>query len=67
MNKKTEEKLKELLVEIGDIAKKEKCSISIFAKENGWVTGNNNHWELAKRKGFDFWTNDRGKTWTSLF
>ena len=67
MNQKTENRLKELVAEIGDIAKKEKCYIAVCAQKSGFASVNNNHWELPKKKGFDFWTNDRGKTWTSLF
>lgn len=65
MNKKTENRIKEILVELGEIATKEKCTISIYVKK-GYVSANNNYWDLSKRKGFEFWSEDKGATWTSL-
>jgi hypothetical protein len=67
MNKKTETKLKEILTELTEIAIKEKCSINVYAKNNGHCSAFNEYWELSKRKGFDFFTDDRGKTWINLF
>lgn len=65
MNKKTENRIKEILVELEAIATKEKCPISIYAKK-GYTSANNDYWQQSKRKGFAFWSGDKGATWTDL-
>lgn len=65
MTKKNKEKLKEILIELTKIAKKEKTTLDIRA-EDAYVTVNNNYWEVPKKSRINFHSFDGGQTWTDM-
>lgn len=65
MNKKNENRIKEMLAELSDIAKKEKTILSIYVRDD-YVSVNNDYWVKPKNKKISLTSLDRGKSWTGL-
>jgi ssRNA-specific RNase YbeY (16S rRNA maturation enzyme) len=65
MTRKNENRVKELLIELAEIAKKEKTMMSIYIKDDAHISINNDHWDRDSG-GFDFFSTDRGKTWIRI-
>lgn len=65
MTKNNENRVKEILIELAKIAKKEKTIMSIYINQDNHISINNDHWD-KESGGFDFFSTDRGKTWTRI-